>query len=253
MARGIRVTHRIQYRHHAAGVPMQERIREVHGAPPANLDATPAPTALPSGSLLQTKHGENPRRFNLCFRRLFERGVSKSQFGRHTSPRVTGGMSSESPPRWPRVGVGVLVVREGKVLIGKRKGSHGAGQYALPGGKLEWKETWADCARREVLEETAIDLSAVPVTYCYVTEAVIDENNHWITVLMVANVDDTVEASNEEPDKCEGWEWMNWDEVPKPRFLPLDNAVSDPAFAPRGVETKKRSQTEPNQQMHASS
>ena len=84
-------------------------------------------------------------------------------------------MASEPPKRWPRVGVGVMIVREGKVLIGKRKGSHGAGQYALPGGKLEWRETWADCARREVLEETAISLYDVPVTYCYTTEAVIDK------------------------------------------------------------------------------
>ena len=48
---------------------------------------------------------------------------------------------SDPPKRWPRVGVGVLIVRGGKVLIGRRRGSHGAGQYALPGGKLEWRES----------------------------------------------------------------------------------------------------------------
>lgn len=130
--------------------------------------------------------------------------------------------------RWPRVGVGVLIVKEGKVLIGKRKGSHGAGQYALPGGKLEWRETWEQCARREILEETGIELTG-DVTYAYTCEAVIDENNHWITVFMRSDVPADTTAVNNEPDKCEGWEWMKWgdDEVPTPRFLPLDIILKD--------------------------
>ena len=53
-----------------------------------------------------------------------------------------------------RVGVGVIIVRDGNVLLGERAGSHGAGTWALPGGHLEFGETVADCARREVLEET---------------------------------------------------------------------------------------------------
>ena len=97
---------------------------------------------------------------------------------------MSGG-GEEQKQRWPRVGVGVLIVKGGKVLIGQRKGSHGAGHHALPGGKLEWRETWAECAVREVLEETGIALTG-PVTYAYTCEAVIDENNHWITVFMKA-------------------------------------------------------------------
>lgn len=130
--------------------------------------------------------------------------------------------------RWPRVGVGVLIVKEGKVLIGKRKGSHGAGQYALPGGKLEWRETWEQCARREILEETGIELIG-DVTYAYTCEAVIDDDNHWITVFMRADVPADTTAVNTEPDKCEGWEWMEWgdDKVPTPRFLPLDIILKD--------------------------
>ena len=159
--------------------------------------------------------------------------------GTPSGARQRAAMASEPQKRWPRVGVGVLIVKEGKVLIGKRKGSHGAGQYALPGGKLEWRETWADCARREVLEETAISLYDVPVTYCYTTEAVIDDDNHWITVFMVAEVASNVEASNEEPEKCEGWEWMRWDEVPTPRFRPLDNILGDGGFAPPGATTNR--------------
>ncbi|HOF50487.1 MAG TPA: hypothetical protein PLH22_02295 [Candidatus Colwellbacteria bacterium] len=34
----------------------------------------------------------------------------------------------------PRVGIGVMIFKNGKVLLGKRKGSHGEGEYAFPGG-----------------------------------------------------------------------------------------------------------------------
>ena len=50
----------------------------------------------------------------------------------------------------PRVGVGVIVLREGRVLLGRRLGSHGAGTWQFPGGHLEAFERVEDCARREV-------------------------------------------------------------------------------------------------------
>ena len=46
--RWVRATHRVEDGHDAVGVPVQERLREVHGAPPADLDATPAPTTVAS-------------------------------------------------------------------------------------------------------------------------------------------------------------------------------------------------------------
>ena len=52
-----------------------------------------------------------------------------------------------------KVGVGVFIVRNGKVLLGKRKGSHGEGLWALPGGHVEeYEDYWETCAR-EVEEE----------------------------------------------------------------------------------------------------
>ena len=58
----------------------------------------------------------------------------------------------------PQVGVGVLILRDGKVLLGRRKGSHGAGCWSAPGGHLEFGETLEDCAAREVLEETGLKI-----------------------------------------------------------------------------------------------
>ncbi len=52
----------------------------------------------------------------------------------------------------PKVGVGVIVVKEGKVLLLQRKNSHGSGTWCFPGGHLEYGESLEECAKREVLE-----------------------------------------------------------------------------------------------------
>lgn len=71
--------------------------------------------------------------------------------------------SSSSPAPAVRVGIGCFVVdpenHPGQILLGTRKGSHGAGKLALPGGHLEMNESWESCAAREVLEETNLTLA----------------------------------------------------------------------------------------------
>jgi 8-oxo-dGTP diphosphatase len=61
----------------------------------------------------------------------------------------------------PLVGISVLVEKDGKLLLGKRKGSHGAGEYAAPGGHLEHLKSFQSCAAREVLEETGMEIGPV--------------------------------------------------------------------------------------------
>lgn len=73
-------------------------------------------------------------------------------------------LESDVEKRHVRVGVGVLVhdpKQKGNVFAGLRKGSHGAGLLALPGGHLEMMETWESCARREVKEETGLEIGEI--------------------------------------------------------------------------------------------
>jgi 8-oxo-dGTP diphosphatase len=54
----------------------------------------------------------------------------------------------------PKVGVAVIVVKDTRILLGKRVNSHGSGTWQFPGGHLEFGEPIEDCAKRELFEET---------------------------------------------------------------------------------------------------
>lgn len=59
------------------------------------------------------------------------------------------------------VGVGVIIQKDGKVLLGKRLGDHGKGTWCPPGGHLEYRETFEGSARREVQEEAGISIKNI--------------------------------------------------------------------------------------------
>lgn len=134
-----------------------------------------------------------------------------------------------------RVGVGVLLMSKKHpncVLIGQRKGSHGEGKFALPGGHLEMYESWEECALREVKEETDLDLKKA--MFATVTnDPMEEEGKHYITIFMQAVVDDEQIIRNMEPLKCEGWGWVPWADLRSRNdmFAPLSH-VAESGFTP---------------------
>jgi 8-oxo-dGTP diphosphatase len=58
----------------------------------------------------------------------------------------------------PKVGVGLLIFKDGKILLGKRKSAHAPGVYCGTGGHLESGESVFDCAIRETREEAGIEI-----------------------------------------------------------------------------------------------
>ncbi len=116
----------------------------------------------------------------------------------------------------PKIGVGVCILKDGKVLLGKRLNSHGQGTWAFPGGHLEFGETVSECAQREVAEETGIQITNIR-RGPYVEDFFLAENKHYITLIIMADwrAGDPVVL---EPNKCEQWQWFEWDDLPQPLF-----------------------------------
>lgn len=71
-------------------------------------------------------------------------------------------MSREYPDR-PIAGVGVVVLREDRVLMIRRGREPRMGQWSIPGGKQEVGETWRETAIREVREETGVEIEVIGI------------------------------------------------------------------------------------------
>ena len=115
----------------------------------------------------------------------------------------------------PRVGVGVMVFKEEKILLTKRKGSHGEGEFSFPGGHLEYMEGFADCARREVREECGIKIDNV--RFQFLANVTKYAPKHYVHIGLIADWKSGAPKVLE-PDKSESWDWYCLDNLPEPLF-----------------------------------
>ncbi|KAI9502679.1 NUDIX hydrolase domain-like protein, partial [Coemansia spiralis] len=115
-----------------------------------------------------------------------------------------------------RVGIGCFVTKRVDdtlyFLLGQRKGSHGSGTWALPGGHLEMGESWASCTQREVEEECGIRISLDQV-HIATNNIVFNANKHYVDIVMASTGPFTGTVTLMEPEKCERWVWVTWQEV----------------------------------------
>lgn len=126
-------------------------------------------------------------------------------------------MSAEAAVTGPWLGVSAVVIRDRSVLLGRRRGAHGAGTFAFPGGKPDPGEHPSDTVRRELLEETGLTAGAVR-PLAWTSDVFADGGLHFVTLHHLVETDGEPEVR--EPDKVEAWGWYPWDALPEPLFAP---------------------------------
>ncbi len=113
-----------------------------------------------------------------------------------------------------KVGIGILVFKDGTVLLAKRQGSHGAGEYGGPGGHLEYGESFEECVRRECLEEAGIEIKNI--RFLCVSN-IKKYSDHYVDIGLVADWK-RGKPKVLEPKKAKDWSWYSLDKLPKPLF-----------------------------------
>jgi 8-oxo-dGTP diphosphatase len=119
----------------------------------------------------------------------------------------------------PLIGVGVLVWKEKRLLLGKRINSGQEYCWQFPGGHLEPGESVTDCANREVMEETGLQVTQF--RHLGFTNSTFSVGQQQYITLLVSCVYQSGEAQTLEPDKCELWQWFDYQHLPTPLFQPI--------------------------------
>ncbi|RWR85603.1 nudix hydrolase 1 [Cinnamomum micranthum f. kanehirae] len=141
---------------------------------------------------------------------------------------------NRAPMPLPGVGVVTFVLKDKSLLLGKRHSTNACDfAFGLPGGHLEFGESFEECGVREVKEETGLDIENVE--FLTVTNNVFLDDpkpSHYVVIFLRAVPSDSTQApQNLEPEKCGGWEWYDWDHLPEPLFQPLKTLIQT-GFSP---------------------
>lgn len=123
------------------------------------------------------------------------------------------------------VGVGVMILRNGRILLGRRHGNsnkagsdlHGEGTWTMPGGKVEFGEELEEACMREVFEETGLRIDKTSLKLISVTNDKV-EDAHFVTLgFLCESVNGEPEVR--EPDEITEWGWFPINQLPQPMFF----------------------------------
>lgn len=118
----------------------------------------------------------------------------------------------------PLVGLSTIIQNHlGQILLGKRINTKGEGLWATPGGHLELNETWEKCTKREVMEETNLEIKNFNFIDVF---NVIEHHHHYIEIYTISELAGG-KLKNMEPDKCESWHWFDLNNLPTPLYSTL--------------------------------
>jgi ADP-ribose pyrophosphatase YjhB (NUDIX family) len=121
----------------------------------------------------------------------------------------------------PGVGCGAAILRDGQLLLVKRRNAPEAGCWNLPGGKVDFGERVADAVRREILEELSVEIA---LTRSLGHVEMIVDGQHWVSPIYEARVV-AGEPVNAEPEKHEAILWADPAAPPAPLAIAAKAAL----------------------------
>lgn len=126
----------------------------------------------------------------------------------------------------PLIGIGVMILNDkNEVLLGLRNSSHGAGEWAFPGGHLEFGETILETAQREVAEETGLTVTEFTViSICDEMRYILTDKKHYVNISVLGKY----QGGNpevKEPKKLEQWQWFAFNQLPSNLFEASEYAI----------------------------
>ena len=124
----------------------------------------------------------------------------------------------------PGIGVGIMILKENKILLGlrnpnKEKASselQGQGTWTMPGGKVEFMETLLDAAKRELKEETNLESDNLELL-CISDD--MTETAHYVTVGFIAK-DFHGKLKTMEKETIIEWKWFDLNNLPANMYNP---------------------------------
>jgi 8-oxo-dGTP diphosphatase len=138
-------------------------------------------------------------------------------------------------PSHPVVGVGAVVISEGKMLLEKRKNEPGKGKWSIPGGLVDLGESPEQAVIREVMEETRLEVDA-PRLIDVVSDVSLDENGkvkyHFVII------DYLVKVKQGEPKAASDADALKW--VPFSEVEAYDLTRSFRVFFQRNRQSLER-------------
>lgn len=131
------------------------------------------------------------------------------------------------------VGFGVMILKEGKVLLGQRHVDpakadselHGEGTWTMPGGKMEFGESFEETCARETQEETWIVIDKNKIKIISITNDIVPDA-HFVTIGFLCESFEG-EAKVMEPDEITKWEWFDLNNLPTPLFFPSEKVIKN--------------------------
>lgn len=114
-----------------------------------------------------------------------------------------------------KIGVGVLVFKDNKILLGKRRWRHGDGEYSFPGGHLEYMQSFENCAKQETLEEAGIKIKNIRFLCLANTNLYLPRHEIYIGVIAEW---ESGETRSLEDERIVDWGWYDLNNLPKPLF-----------------------------------